>query len=137
MNCRNLTFVTLSILLAGVTYAANPFLDTPDDKPVPANFRGTEWGDTIGEGEIPLIARVVTTRIAKMPWGAIFKIEFGDLKSRAPEPRKIEPEYFIVTADRIILLNEETFLPRSNEFRHWTSRQNSSRTKFTGSLAVN
>jgi hypothetical protein len=107
VNCRNLTFVTLSILLAGVTYAANPFLDTPDDRPVPANFRGTEWGDTIGEGEIPLIARVVTTRIAEIPWGAIFKIEFGDLKSRAPEPRKIEPEYFIVTADRIVLLNEE------------------------------
>ena len=107
MNCRNLTFVTLSTLLAGASYAANAFLDTPDDKPVPANFRGTEWGDAIGEGEIPLTARVVTTRIAKMPWGAIFKIEFVDLKSRAPEPRKIEREYFIVTADRIVLLNEE------------------------------
>jgi len=107
VNCRNLTIVTLSTLLAGASYAANAFLDTPDDKPVPANFRGTEWGDAIGEGEIPLTARVVTTRIAKMPWGAIFKIEFVDLKSRAPEPRKIEPEYFIVTADRIVLLNEE------------------------------
>jgi len=105
--CRNFTIVTLSILLAGATYAANPFLDTPDDKPVSANFRGTEWGDAIDEGEIPLTARVVTTRIAKMPWGAIFKIEFVDLKSRAPEPRKIEPEYFIVTGDRIVLLNEE------------------------------
>jgi hypothetical protein len=107
VNCRNVTIVTLSILLAGATYAANPFLDTPDNEPVSANFRGTEWGDTIDEGEIPLTARVVTTRIAKMPWGAIFKIEFTDLKSRAPEPRKIEPEYFIVTGDRIVLLNEE------------------------------
>ena len=107
MNWRNVTIVTLSILLVGASYAANPFLDTPDDKPVSANFRGTEWADTIDEGEISLTARVVTTRIAKMPWGAIFKIEFVDLKSRAPEPRKIEPEYFIVTADRIVLLNEE------------------------------
>jgi hypothetical protein len=92
-------------LLAGASYAANPFLDKPDDKPVSANFRGTEWRDAIDEGEIPLTARMVTTRIAKMPLGAIFKIEFVDLKSRAPEPRK--PEYFIVTADRIVLLNEE------------------------------
>ena len=105
VNCRNLTIVTLSTLLAGASYAANAFLDTPDDKPVSANFRGTEWADTIDEGEISLTARVVTTRIAKMPWGAILKNEFGDLKSRAPEPRK--PEYFIVTADRIVLLNEE------------------------------
>jgi len=28
-------------------------------------------------------------------------------KSRAPQPRKIEPEYFVVTHDRIALLNEE------------------------------
>jgi hypothetical protein len=107
MNCCNVSVVTLSILLAGASYAANPFLDKPDDKPVSANFRGTEWRDAIDEGEIPLTARMVTTRIAKMPLGAIFKIEFVDLKSRAPEPRKIEPEYFIVAGDRIILLNEE------------------------------
>ncbi len=106
MNCRNSAIVTLSILVAGVTYAANPFLDAPDDKPVSANFRGTEWADTIDQGEIPLTARVVTTRIAEMRWGAIFKIEFVDLTSRAPEPRKIESEYFIVTSDRIALLNE-------------------------------
>jgi hypothetical protein len=65
-----------------------------------------EWGDDIGQDKA-LTARVVTTRIAKMPWGAIFKIEFLDLKSRAPKARKIEPEYFIVTGDRIVLLNEE------------------------------
>jgi hypothetical protein len=94
-------------LLTVSAYSANPFLDSPDDKPVSAKFRGTEWGDNIDEGEIPLTARIVTTRMAKMPWGAIFKIEFTDLKSRAPEPRKIEPEYFVVTDDRIVLLNEE------------------------------
>jgi len=42
-----------------------------------------------------------------MPWGAIFKIEFTDLKSRARKRRKIPPDYFIVTDERIVLLNEE------------------------------
>ena len=96
-----------SMLLAVSGYAANPFLDAKDDKPMSAKFRGTEWGDEIGEEEIPLTARVVTTRIAKMAWGAIFKIEFVDLRSRAKERRKIPPDYFIVTDDRIVLLNEE------------------------------
>jgi hypothetical protein len=26
----------------------------------------------------------MTTRIAKMPWGTVYKIEFADLKSSAP-----------------------------------------------------
>jgi hypothetical protein len=50
---------------------------------------------------------VITTRLAKMPWGAIFKIEFTGLKSRAKKRRKIPPDYFIVTDERIVLLNEE------------------------------
>ena len=99
--------VTMSILLAASVYASNPFLDAKDDKPVSANFRGAEWGDNIAGDEIPLTARVATTRIAKMSWGAIFKIEFVDLKSRAKERRKIQPEYFVVTDDQIVLLNEE------------------------------
>jgi hypothetical protein len=57
--------------------------------------------------EIPLTARVVTTRVAKMPWGAVFKIEFTDLKSSVPQKREVRPDYFIVTDDRIVLLNEE------------------------------
>ncbi len=96
-----------SILLPASVYAANSFLDAKDDKPVSAKFRGTEWGDEIQQEEIPLTARVVTTRVAKVPWGAIFRIEFTDLKSRAPKKREIRPDYFIVTDDRIVLLNEE------------------------------
>ena len=88
-------------------YATNPFLDTPDDQPVSAKFRGTEWSEDIGEKDIPLTATMVTTRIAKMPWGAIFKVEFTDLKSRAEKQREIRPDYLIVTNDRIVLLNEE------------------------------
>src|SRR5438874_3386932 len=97
----------IPILLTVSAYSANPFVDAMDDKSVSANFRGTEWGDNIDEGEIALTARAITTRIAKMWWGAIFKIEFTDLRSRAPEPRKISPDYFIVTDERIVLLNEE------------------------------
>ena len=97
--------MTMLIPVSG--YAANPFLNTPDDQPASAKFRGTEWSDDIGEQDIPLTARVVTTRIAKMAWGAIFKLEFTDLKSRAEKQREIRPDYFIVTDQRIVLLNEE------------------------------
>ena len=104
----------MAMLIPVSGYAANPFLNTPDDKPVSAKFSGTQWGDEIEEEEIPLTMGVVTTRIAKMGWGAIFKIEFTDLTSRArnlagvrPKKREIRPDYFIVTDDRIILLNEQ------------------------------
>jgi hypothetical protein len=107
MNCRWFTTMTMSMLAAVPAYAANPFLDAADDKPVSAKFQGTEWGDEIQQDEIPLTARVVTTRLTKMPWGGIFKIEFTDLESRAPQKREIRPDYFIVTDDRIVLLNEE------------------------------
>lgn len=107
MNRRRIATLTTSVFLPVCIYAANPFLDAPDDNPVSAKFRGTEWGNQIDQEEIPLTARVVTTRMAKMPWGAIFKVEFTDLKSDAPEPRKITPDYFIVTDERIVLLNEE------------------------------
>ena len=107
MNRCGIATVTMLILLPVSVHAANPFLDAPDDKPVSAKFRGTEWGDEIQQDEISLTARVVTTRVAKMPWGAIFKIEFADLKSHAPHKREIRPDYFIVTDDRIVLLNEE------------------------------
>lgn len=107
MNCCRIATITISILLPVALYGANPFLGAPDDKPVSANFHGTEWSDDIGEEDIPLTARVVTMRIAKMSWGAIFKIEFTDLKSRADKNREIRPDYFIATDDRIVLLNEE------------------------------
>jgi hypothetical protein len=101
----------MATLLSVSCFAANPFLDAKDDKPVSAKFRGTEWNDEFQEHEIPheipLTARLITTRLAKMPWGAIFKIEFMDLKSRARKKHVIPPLYFIVTDDRIVLLNEE------------------------------
>jgi len=107
MNRCRVATITVSILLMASLNAANPFLDARDDKPVSAKFRGTEWGDNISQEEIPLTAQVVTTRMAKMSWGGIFKIEFANLKSSAPEPRKIEPEYFVATDERIFLVNEE------------------------------
>lgn len=97
----------ISILLAAPAFAANPFLAAKDAKPVSVEVRGTEWNDEYTNGDIPLTARMITTRIASMPWGAIFKIEFVDLKSRAEQKREIRPQYFIATDDRILLLNEE------------------------------
>src|SRR5213079_1290186 len=96
-NHIHIQILTMSILFAASAFAANPFLDAKDDKPVSANFRGTEWNDENTSGEIPLTASVVTTRIAQMSWGAIFKIEFVDLKSRAEPKREIQPQYFIAT----------------------------------------
>ena len=107
MNCCRIATITIGILLLASAYAANPFLDAPDDRELSARFHGTEWGDEIQQDEIPLTARVVTTRVARMPWGEIFKIEFTDLKSSAQQKREIRPDYFIVTDDRIVLLNEE------------------------------
>ena len=114
MNRSQIAVTTASVVMPVLVYAANPFLEAKDDKPVSATFRGTEWGDEIEQDEIPLTARVVTTRVAKMPWGAIFKIKFSDVTSLARNPagvrpklREIRPDYFVVTDDRIVLLNEE------------------------------
>lgn len=87
--------------------AANPFLSAPDDKPVSAPFRGTEWSDEIGPKDLPLSARVVTTRVAQAPWGAIFKISFESIISKADPKRELLPVYYIVTDNEIVLLNEE------------------------------
>src|SRR5437588_9144153 len=103
-----LQVTAVSIFLAAPVFAANPFLDAKDDKPLSANFKGTEWNDENIDGDIPLSARVVTTRVATMSWGAIFKIEFVDLKSKAPQKREIGPVYYIATNDRIIELLEQT-----------------------------
>src|SRR5436309_11526705 len=106
-NRIHIQILAMSILFVAPAFAANPFLDAKDDRPVSANFRGTEWNDEDIQGEIPLTARMITTRIASMSWGAIFKIEFIDLKSRAKQRREIPPQYFIATDNRIVLLNEE------------------------------
>jgi len=106
MKILRLSLGATSMLLAATAFGANPFLAAKDDKPVSAEFRGTEWNDEYTDGDIPLTARVVTTRIASMPWGAIFKVEFTDLKSAAPQKREIGPDYYVVTDERIVLLNE-------------------------------
>src|SRR5258708_40092378 len=87
--------------------AANPFLSAADDKPVSAKFAGTEWGDDIGSKDLPLSARVVTTRIAQAPWGAIFKISFENIASRAKTKRSIGPIYYLATDDEIALLHDD------------------------------
>jgi len=53
-NRIHIQILTLSILFVTPAFAANPFLDAKDDRPVSANFRGTEWNDENIQGEIPL-----------------------------------------------------------------------------------
>jgi hypothetical protein len=101
----------LVVLLQAATLAANPFLTSADDRPVAAAFRGTEWNDEFGADELTLTARVSTQRMAQFPWGAVFKITFSDLHSKAPEKREIRAWYFIATDDAIALLNEEPIEP--------------------------
>lgn len=107
MRCKFIGISLLLLLFSPGLRAANPFLDAANEKPVSALFRGTEWSEKIEKEEIPLTARVTTTRLAKATWGAIFKIEFSDLKSKAPEKREMPPLYFLATDERIVLLNEE------------------------------
>src|SRR5256886_8259372 len=114
MNGLRIATMTMLMSPAVSAFGANPFLDALADKPVSAKFEGSQWGDDIEEEEIPLTMQVVTTRVSKMAWGAIFKIEFSDVTSRARNPagvrpklREIRPDYFVVTDDRIVLLNEE------------------------------
>ena len=104
---RLLICLLATLVLSTGARAANPFLNAPDDKPVAANFKGTEWGDEIGPKDLPLGARVVTTRVAQMPWGAVFKVSFDDIASRAKPRRTLPPLYFIATENEIVLLNEE------------------------------
>src|SRR2546430_11502887 len=114
MNGLRIATMTMLMSPAVSAFGANPFLDALADKPVSAKFEGSQWGDDIEEEEIPLTMQVVTTRVSKMAWGAIFKIEFSDVTSRARNPagvrpklREIRPDYFVVIDDRIVLLNEE------------------------------
>ena len=107
MKCGLLLFAVTGLGLVAPTFAANPILNANDDKPVSTTVRGMEWNDEYTNGEIPLTGRMITTRIGAMPWGAIFKIEFTDLKSKAEQKREIGPLYFIATDDRIYLLNEQ------------------------------
>jgi len=101
----------LAVLTAGAlassAFAANPFLSAPDDKPVSAKFKGTEWSDETNGKELPLSARVVTTRIAEAPWGAIFRISFEDIVSRPKDKRQIDPVYYIATDTEIVLLSDD------------------------------
>lgn len=94
-------------LLPDSSLAANPFLSATDDKPVSAHFSGTEWSDDYGTKEFPLSAKVVTTRIAQAPWGAIYQISFENIVSKLAPKRDLRPVYYIVTDDEIVLLNEE------------------------------
>jgi hypothetical protein len=82
--------------------AGNPFLDAPNDKPLTATFKGTEWDAE----ELPISVRVKTTGLATMKWGAVLRISFETVDSKATQKREIQPLHFVVTDDKVFLLNE-------------------------------
>lgn len=86
---------------------ANPYLSAADDKPVTAAFSGTEWGDDIGPKERPITARVVTTRLAALPFVSVYRIDFAEVRSAAGTTRQIASRHFVVTDTEIALLQEE------------------------------
>lgn len=96
-----------ALLFATSAWAANPFLSAADDQPVGANFTGTQWGDAIAQGERPLSARVVTTRLAQLPFGAVFKIDFIEVADQGAPPRRLAPWHFLVTDGEIAVIKDE------------------------------
>lgn len=100
--------ILLGALLFGTSArAANPFLSAADDQPVGANFTGTQWGDAIAEGERPLSARVVTTRLLQLSFGAVFKIDFIEVADKGAPPRRLLPWYFLATDSEIAVIKDE------------------------------
>lgn len=97
----------LLCLFGHAAAAANPFLTATSDKPSAARFTGSEWGDEIEEKELPLSAQVVTTRLAQLPYGAVFRIAFTDIASRAAAPRQINAYYFLATDAEIVAIRDE------------------------------
>lgn len=85
--------------------AANPYLKATGEEPAVASFQGKEWGDEIESDHSPLSAQVTTQRVATMPWGALFKITFSDVKSKV-KPRELRSWLFLATDERIVLINE-------------------------------
>jgi hypothetical protein len=42
-----------------------------------------------------------------MDWGAVYKISVDSIVSKAPQPRQLPPQYFLVTDKEIVIINEE------------------------------
>jgi hypothetical protein len=73
----------------------------------PPNFEGPSGGDEFSRTKSRSLPESLPRASPRCRGGAIFKIEVTDLESGATQRREIRPDYFIVTDDRIILLNEE------------------------------
>jgi len=87
--------------------AKNPFLSAISDDRALATFSGTEWGDELGPKELPLSARVVTTRVARMPWGEVYQLAFESIRSQTSKPRTIAPLHLLVTDKEIVRISAD------------------------------
>ncbi len=95
-------WVALSVGERRPAQARNPFLGASSDDRVLSSFSGTEWGDELGQKDLPLSARVVTQRKAKLSWGEIFEISFESVRSQTGKPRSIGPLLLVVTDKEIV-----------------------------------
>ena len=91
----------------GSARASNPYLQAPDDQPVSVELQGNEWGDDIDGGERPLRARLNTTRLAVLPYGSVFRLEFVSLPAPSAMPRAIAPLLLLATASELVRLASE------------------------------
>lgn len=91
-------------LAADRAQADNAYLQAADAKPVEVELAGTEWGDDIDGGERKLAARMSTTRLAVLPYGAVFRIEFVSLPAGGAMPRAIPRLLLLATPQEIAIL---------------------------------
>ena len=91
----------------GSAQAANPYLQAPDDQPVSVELQGSEWGDDIDGGERPLRARLTTTRVAVLPYGSVYRLEFVSLPAPSAMPRAIAPLLLLATESELVSLASE------------------------------
>lgn len=96
-----------SLPAASAGPADNPYLQARDDRPISVELQGTEWGDDIDGGERRLAARMTTTRIATLPFGAVFRVEFVALPTGGAMPRALPRWLLLATASEIALLPGE------------------------------
>lgn len=100
-----LTFCCLA-LSALPLIAANPYLDLPNDELSVRRYVGTEWGDDMkipdGKDALPFSAKVMTQRIATLPWGAVYKVTVGHQSTR-----QIGPYHFVATDDEIAFITDQ------------------------------
>ena len=107
MKRRRIATMIISILLSTFTQAANPFLDARTTSQCPPNFKGPSGAMRFSSTKSRSLREWLRRASPRCRGARFSKSNLPTLESRAPQKREIRPDYFIVTDDRIVLLNEE------------------------------